>query len=204
MQFLRDVATRISSGYSVTDALRAVGKKDLRLFAQRPAYEDLRFPATAINPPGAASDPDWDSTNGGWLFDAGSTEVLYVIAQLPHSWKEGTALMPHVHWEKTTSAAGNVRWQLRYEWSAYLEARTALTTTNETSPVVNSDVADTQMITALPNITATGKQISDMLVMRIERVGGHASDTYAADARLLEFDIHYQVDSFGSSTEFSK
>ena len=202
MQFLRAVADRISAGYSVIDALRSVGKTDLRLFEQRPAYEDLRFPATAINPPGAASDPDWDASNGGWLFDPGSTEVLYVIAQLPHSWKEATTLKPHVHWEKTTNAAGNVKWQLRYEWSAYMEARTSLTTINETSPVADTDIADTMMITALPDITASGKEISDMLVMRIERIGGQ--DSSGADARLLEFDIHYEVDSFGSSAEYSK
>ena len=168
-------------------------------------WEDLRFPANAINPPGAASDPDWDNTNGGWLFDGGSTEVLYVIAQLPHAWREGTVLKPHVHWERTTSASGNVRWQLRYEWAKYLEARSSLTTINETSPVTNSDVADTMMITALPDIQDTSAQISDMLVMRLERTGGHAADTYnGVDARMLEFDIHYLVSSLGSKHEYIK
>ena len=30
------------------------------------------------------------------------------------------------------------------------------------------------------------------------------ADTYAADARLLEFDLHYQTDSLGSGGEFMK
>ncbi len=33
---------------------------------------------------------------------------------------------------------------------------------------------------------------------------GDNEDTYGADARLLEFDIHYQIDAGGSVGEFSK
>lgn len=170
-------------------------------------WEDLQFPATAINPPGAASDPDWDSSNGGWLFDAGSTEVLYLIAQMSHTWVEGTDLEPHVHWEKSTSAAGNVRWQLRYEWARIDAVRTAITTINATAlstPQTDPNTADHHLITSLGTISGTDSQISDMLVMRIERTGAHGDDTYGADARLLEFDIHYQRDFLGSYREYIK
>lgn len=181
-----------------------IGRLITTLHPDNARWDDLRFPATAINPPGQASDPDWDVSNGGWLFDSGSTEVLYLIAQLPHTWSEGTTLKPHVHWEKTTSAAGDVLWQLRYEWASIGEVRSALVTINEATAAVASDVADTHQITALGDISGAGRGISDMLVMRIERVGGNAGDTYGADARLLEFDIHHQVDARGSAEEFAK
>lgn len=177
------------------------------LRSQRPGYttwNDLRFSATAINPPGAVTDPDWDAANGGWLFDDGSTETLYIIGQLPHLWLEGSTLKPHVHWEKTTSAAGAVLWRLRYQWAAIGEVREALATLSGSVAAVASDVADTHQITPLGDLDATGKQISDMLVMRLERVGGDGADTYGADARLLEFDIHYQIDSEGSIHEYLK
>lgn len=171
----------------------------------RRKWDDLRFPASAINPPGAASDPDYDTANGGWLFDADSTEVLYVIAQLPHAWQEGSVLKPHVHWEKTTSAAGNVFWQLRYNWSRIGEVRTSLTTINSSTAVVSdNDTADSHAMTSLPDIDGSSSQISDMLIMRIERVGGNEDDTYGADCRLLEFDIHILIDSMGSEQEFTK
>lgn len=164
-------------------------------------WEDMRFPSTAINPPGAASDPDWDPANGGWLFDADSTEVLYVIAQLPHAWAEGSVLKPHVHFEKTTSAAGNVLWRLRYQWAPIGEARAQLVTLSNATASVASDVADVHQITDFGEIDAAGHEISDMLVMRLERVGGDAADTYGADARLLEFDIHYMKDRIGGSQQ---
>lgn len=169
-------------------------------------WEDLRFPATAINPPGGASDPAWDPSNGGWLFDASSTEVLYVVAQLPHSWKEGTVLRPHVHWEKSAAGAGNVLWQLRYEWSVPGQVRSSMTTINAATAVstFDSNLADSHIITSLPDIDGADKVISSMLLMRLERVGGSGLDTYANDARLLEFDIHYKRDARGSEGEFRK
>ena len=165
-------------------------------------WDDLRFEATAVNPPGQASDPDWDTTKGGWLFSGSGTETLFVMVQLPHTWAQGTELRPHFHWERTTSASGTVLWQMRYQWSVHTEAREDEVTINSSTPVTNSDVADTQMITVMPAIDATGKLISSMLIVQIERLGG--SDTYAADARLLEFDIHYQMNSGGSASEYSK
>jgi hypothetical protein len=167
-------------------------------------WDDLRFPATAINPPGAESDPDWDTDKGGWLFDDSGTEVLYLIAQLPHSWFEGSDIAPHLHWEKTTSATGNVLWRLEYQWCPIGEARESEETLNASVPAVSSDVADTHQLTSFGHVSATGKQISDMLVMKLSRIGGDELDTYAADARLLEFDIHYQNDSLGSIQEFIK
>lgn len=168
------------------------------------SYEDLRFPATAINPPGLVGDPDWDTTNGGWLFDGGSTEMLFLLIQIPHAWEEGTTLHPHVHWQKSTSAAGTVLWQLEYKWAPIGAAMDATFTTisSSTPTVSDADTADWHALTDLGNITATGKQISDMILAKLSRLGG--TDTYAADARLLEFDIHYQVNSFGSREEYTK
>ena len=39
---------------------------------------------------------------------------------------------------------------------------------------------------------------------RVSRIGGDALDTYGADAKLLEFDVHYLVDSLGSGGELIK
>jgi hypothetical protein len=169
-------------------------------------YEDLRFSATVINPPGAVSDPDWDNTNGGWLFDSSSTEVLFTMAQLPHSWKESSDLQPHVHWQKTTSASGNVVWQLDYKWAPIGEAMDSSFTTlsSSTSVTTDNDTADEHLITSFGEISAEGKQISDMLVMKLSRIGGDGDDTYGADVRLLEFDIHYKVNSRGSNFLYEK
>lgn len=171
-------------------------------------WDDLQFPATSINPPGQVSDPDFDTTNGGWLFAAAGTEVVYLMAQIPHTWKQGSVLKPHVHWQKTTSAGGDVLWQFDYKWAPIGEvmdaAFTTVTSSEVAPPTVDGDTADEHLITPFTDMDAAGKGISDMLAMKISRIGGDASDTYGADARLLEFDIHYIRDSRGSINEYGK
>lgn len=61
-----------------------------------------------------------------------------------------------------------------------------------------------QLITSFGTISGAGKQISDTLLMKFSRVGGDAADTYGADARLLEYDIHYLRYPLSSINEFSR
>jgi len=171
-------------------------------------WDDLRFPATAVNLPGLGSDPDVDSTYGGcYLFDSGSTEYVFFIVQLPHAWKIGSVLEPHVHWEKTSSAAGNVYWRLEYYWHRIGEVPGSIQTLNATTVVSGTpdDNTDSRhLITAFDPITVADAGISDVLTMTLSRIGGDAADTYGADARFLEFDIHIQTDQTGSEKEFIK
>jgi hypothetical protein len=172
-------------------------------------WDDLRFPAQAINPPGQASDPDLEPDTGCWLFAASGTELIYAVVQMPHAWNEGSTIVPHVHWEKTSSASGDVAWSLRYKISRIGEVRDASWTTVavETSTVPGTPDNDTEeqhLITSFGPMGMSGSKISTCILFELARVGGDAGDTYGADARLLEFDVHYQLDSSGSILEFVK
>ena len=178
------------------------------LNVKNPPWDDLRFPAGAANPPGLASDPAFDTTNGGYLFDATGTEVLFFQAQMPHAWKEGSIIRPHVHWQKTTSAAGDVYWQLDYKKApigAVMDAAfTTLSVATTVGGTPDNDLAGEHLISSFGDVDMSGNELSDMLLIKLSRIGGNAADTYGADARLLEFDIHYQRDSAGSGREFIK
>ena len=165
-------------------------------------WDDMRMPATAINPPGLASDPDFDTTNGGWLFGATGTELLFLAVQIPHTWKEGTELRPHVHWQKTTSASGNVYWQFEYKKAPIGQvmdsAFTTLSSSTTMTATPDNNLAGEHLMTQFSTIDMTGGEISDMFLIKLSRIGGNSADTYGADVRLLEFDIHYESDGFGS------
>ncbi len=171
-------------------------------------WRSIGFSATAQNPPGQVSDPDFDIDTGGWLFDRNSTEILYLIGQVTTDWREGSAVIPAVHWQKTTSASGNVLWRLQYKVSRVGEVMDAnftdidVSTTADISP--DTDTADLQLISLFENTKEENLQINDILVMRLGRIGGDAADTYGADARLLYFDIYVQVDDWGSNNPTSK
>jgi hypothetical protein len=171
---------------------------------QGESWDDLRFPVQNLRVNPSTSKPDFDFATGVYLFDAAATESVVCIAQLPHAWLEGSILRPHVHWYKTTAAAGNVYWQLSYKWApigAVIDA-TPTVLFNATAAVSDANTANRHAITALGNIDGAGKKASACLIMTVSRVGGNAADTYGADAALIEFDLHYQLYGLGSPQEF--
>lgn len=168
-------------------------------------WDDLRAPATALNLPGGANDADRDANDGTFLFSAITTEQILAVLQMPHGWKEESAIKPHVHWSKTTSAAGGVAWTLEYKWFDVGDAHGSYSSpvlATEAQP--DDDTADQHAIATFGEVAGTGMLISSIFIARITRDHDHASDTYAADARLYEFDIHYQIDDRGSAQEFIK
>ena len=173
-------------------------------------WDDMKSPATAINPPGQVSDPDVETTSGLLLFAAAGTELVYIFDQLPHSWAEGTSISPHVHWSKTTSAAGDVAWNLKYKKAKLGEALDAAWTdlgmvTEPVAGTPDTDTADVQLLSSWGTQSFTSDfNISDCILWELSRIGGDASDTYGADARLFEFDVHIQMDSQGSNALFEK
>ena len=165
----------------------------------RPVWDDLRAPATAINPPGQASDPDWDNTNGGYLFDADRTEQLWIIMQMPHTYKEGSNIRPHVHWFPTNTNTGDVLWRMQYKWTNINEVDGDFVTLDVLSK--GGGTGYKHQFEAFEEIDGTGKILSSILTIKLSRIGGDETDTYNADALLREFDIHYQIDTPGGSYE---
>ena len=166
-------------------------------------WEDMRFPATAINPPGLVSDPDWDDTYGGWLFASGATEQLWVIGQMPHTYKEGSAIYPHLHWEPTNTNTGSVAWRIYYKW-VNIGGTDAEPTDVLSDYDPGNGTAYMHQLSSLGSISGTGMGVSSMITIKLQRVGGIGSDTYNADCLFKEFDIHYEIDSQGSRLESSK
>ena len=172
------------------------------------AWEDLRFPATGINPPGSASDADVDNADTPWigtlLFAAGSTELVCGIAQMPHSWKEGSNIKPHIHWAPTNNNTGDVLWQFDYMIANVNGVFPGSYTTLQKLASADENLNKHQII-GFDEIDMTGYALSCVILWRVSRIGGgDVSDTYGADARLIEFDIHFQVDGDGSRQEYIK
>lgn len=159
-------------------------------------WDDLRAPATGINLPGALASPS-AGLDGSLLFSNVTENNIAVLMQLPHSWKEGSEVRPHVHWSKTTDGAGDVVWEIRYRvipihglppaWTAW----TAATSRSQDPGSTQKHVLD-----AFPAIDLTGAALSAMLSFQIRR--------NPAAVALWEFDLHYLVDSLGSRQEYVK
>lgn len=185
---------------SVEDALHNLGEGTSGY-----RWDDLRMPSTLINPPGLASDPGRDTTDGTLLFAATGQELIFTEAQMPHAWVNGTDIKPHVHWAKTTSAAGDVAWQLEYKHApinAVMDASFTLIGPITTAVFTDPDTLDHHLITSFGSVTMTGYNDSHIMLFKLSRMGSDVGDTYGADAKLLSYDVHYQSNSRGSVTEF--
>lgn len=170
-------------------------------------WDDLRFPATAINPHGTSSDPSFDVSNIGYTFTNGSTNVLYIVGQFPHKWLGGSIIVPHVHW--TQSQSGTPKWQMKYKWIANgysipTTFTTITTTVNEFSYSSGSIMQMSNFEEISPPFIADDKALSSVIKIELSRLGGDTEDTYDADLLFSEFDIHFQADTIGSFEQFKK
>ena len=166
-------------------------------------WDDLKFPAAGINPPGAASDPTRDTTDGRWSLSASAVNIIALQVQMPHGWKEGSAIYPHVHWSPTSTNTGDVKWEMKYK-IANVNGTFPGSWTTITVLDAGAGVADAHQIAPFSPINMTGYSLSSMMLVLLSRLGDDVTDTYTAACKLNEFDIHYQIDSFGSDEEYTK
>jgi hypothetical protein len=177
----------------------------------RSYWEDLRVAAAAtkINP--LTSKPDFASWIDGllaFLFDPDDVESVHFAVQIPHSYKLGTDLKPHIHWSPTTANTGNVVWGLECTLANFGDVFPSTSKIYVADP--GDGVANKHQIAVLPTIDGSGiDSTSSMLACRIFRdadgsEGSGLTDSYTADAVFHEFDFHVQLDSPGSIGEFLK
>jgi hypothetical protein len=164
-------------------------------------WDDLRVSATSVAAGGSA--PGFETflgTTKTYLFDKTGDEEVHFNIQLPHSYEEGTDIIPHVHWTPVDTDTGDVVWALEYTWQnedGTFPATTTITTADDADGTAyKHQQAD------FAAITGTGKTISSMLVCRLYR--DVSADDYDNDAAFLEFDLHFRKDSRGSGTATAK
>ena len=121
---------------------------------------------------------------------------------MPHSWKEGTSVHPHIHWGPTSEGGGDVVWKFDYSVAAINGAFPDFSTESITVAARTTDAA--HLVDEFTPVSMEGKTFSTMIKWRLSRVGGDSGDDYDADAKLYEVDFHYKIDSVGSGQEYAK
>jgi hypothetical protein len=168
-------------------------------------WDDLRAPVNMAKLRGTA-DPVWSDAVGGQtlVFSPTQMKEIYFILQLPHSYIEGTDIVPHVHWLYGANTVGeSCRWGLEYWWNEHDVFLGGPTTIYVNTALSNND-AVMPFITSFPAIAGTGHTISSFLNCRLFRDATDVSDNYTSNVYLFEFDIHFETNGRGSEGELSK
>lgn len=165
-----------------------------------PYYDDLRVPFTQTKR-GANLKPDFDETSVGYLFPQNdATEQLYFVAQLPHSWRLGSALLPHIHWQQEAATA--VTWKIDVKLVLRNNPVPAeFVTYSAATESFNYTEGALSQISRFPDLDMSAVTVtSGLLIGKVYR----DDNTTTGDVLAWELDFHFESDSPGSRTEFIK
>lgn len=168
-------------------------------------WDDLRFPAQAINPAGATAAPTVITTETGFPgcleFAGNADQMIAGVAQMPHAWKRESTIRPHIHWSKPTGSSSAVTWELYVRVIGNPGDVAGAWSSAYTGSLVAGDqtVSDGHLLSTFGNVTMTDLEESAILAWRIYRRGSTDADNNAV--RFYEFDIHYQIDKPGTDAE---
>jgi len=118
------------------------------------------------------------------------------VIEIPHSYKGGSDITFHVHWQGDAAPTGTdkVQWQLTYTIS-----REATTMVAPTVITIETDY-DTQyehITSGFAAIDGTSILMGDQFHFTLERIAASA-DEYGGDAKYKTMGIHYELDTVGS------
>lgn len=179
-------------------------------------WDDLRTPGHDVrtsgsSPPAMVAGFGGNATLYTLQFDGVSTlEEVFFDVQLPHSWKQGSVIYPHVHFSPVSTNSADavsrtVRFVLDYTWTNVNSAFGIVASYEMTKAFVPNTSQWLHLIASgVGGLDGSGKNISSVLKCRLYRDPTHATDTYPQDVALNSFDIHFQVDSLGSVSEYTK
>lgn len=220
------VASGDKQGFSFgddTDYLQIYPDGTLRLYGAATTFDDFNVPVTAyreqlpaVNAPILRKVCDNGAGSQGiyaYAFTASSPSYSMYDIQLPHQYKEGSDIYPHVHFlpKVTGSANQKILWRFEYVWQNFGDSITSILHSSSTVitgmahiPTDDTLQALKHYITPLGTISGAGKTISSELRFTFSRFANDSADDYGDEAYLWGLGIHYEKDSLGSKEEYTK
>lgn len=193
----------------VTDLISKIKELEGRIkyleTAKMKYFDDIQVPALLLTRGGTGIPALEVFKNGVYLYTftdesvAGNEKQLFFTLQLPHSWKAGSVVEPHIHYSPYTNTAGTVRFGLEYVWQSINGVYGA------TEPIIYVDadkgsLAFAHKIKTFGNISGAGQTASSVIVGRVFRNSSHGNDNYADKVFIVSLDFHIEHDKLGDLT----
>lgn len=139
-----------------------------------------------------------------------ASDYLYTNIQMNHDKRLLSVVNPHIHFWQTTGSFPNLLVQYRWQRNGQpkVTSWTGLATSGSAFPYSSGTL---NQIATFPSINPpTGANVSDVLQFRITRDKGNTSGSFVRDDNinatvyLTSFDVHFETDTLGSRTEYTK
>jgi hypothetical protein len=181
-------------------------------------WDDVRIPGNIVINVAGPFEPiflpfldDGGGSIGTGLYWYDIGQYSFFTVQIPHDWKEGTPVYPHIHWSTDAGAGpGDVAWLIEYCLAApmapFIPPATVL------FPSLPDSVAGPYFHHVAgwsSPIDMTGYTLSTQLICRIERIASASAlppggPDYGGGIALIEIDFHYQKNDLGSTFQWVK
>jgi len=167
-------------------------------------FDDMSAPLTP-DKQGSNSKPDYDFTNLGLLFPQDdATEQVHLIIQFSHSKKLNTSISPHIHFIQDEASLPtfvyNYRW---YSNGGHVPSNWGTGTTADGSKGVFAYTSGSMLqIGSFPDVTPPME--NEGVSSNFEMILWRNDDDVTGDVLAKYIDIHYEVDTAGSNSEYVK
>jgi hypothetical protein len=160
-------------------------------------WDDIIVQAGNLRP--GATPPAFAAFTGGIYqpsFVQGEADEVHGCFEIPHDYKEGSALVAHIHCAPSSTNVGNL--VVGFEYGALSDDSIATATTNTPiTPLAMSGVAKKIRRIDVATIAGTNRKIGDVIPFRFYRQNG-GTDTFTGNLFVLSIGIHYECDTIGS------
>jgi len=182
----------------------------IRQYGEATEYDDMLCQAIGNGIDTSTGRLSYDYTEGtiDYATNARYTdEPVFFAFQMSHRQKDSSNVFFHIHWLQ--DAAGSPNWLLRYRTVANGSAASAYTNVALVSNLFTYTAGTILQITTFGSIQAA-PGVSNCVDCILYRDSANASglfagaDTYPNAGKVKFADLHFQVDSLGSNTEYSK
>ncbi len=171
-------------------------------------WEEISVPANEVGegwpaPPAANIQSGYTYLFADYALAVDEVFVHFNVV-MPHSWKEGTNVIPNVRFVYNSDQVGtSVRWRVSYSWANIGSNFPVSSNMWAVSTPANNDSLKHQK-TDFAEINGAGKTIGSMLLCYLSRNSSDVLDTYTDTALFVSVGLLYRVDAPGSINKWSK
>lgn len=141
-------------------------------------------------------------------FIQGEMKEAFAEFHIPHIWRPGSNMFPHVHFTILNPSAGTVRWGFEYCFARTHRSEGVIRYQETTTTIFIEQVvpAGSERIHFVAEsdvpIPGADLEVDGMILARLFRDGAHPNDTFPGEAFGITVDLHTEVDRISTPFRF--